>query len=34
VRGWLVLHARTIGAVLVLALAALLLRGGIAGLTS
>ena len=33
-RGWLVLHARTIGAVLVLALAASLLRGGIAGLTS
>jgi len=33
-RGWLVLHAWTIGAVLVIALAASLLRGGIAGLTS
>jgi hypothetical protein len=33
-RGWLVLHARTIGAVLIIALAASLLRSGIAGLTS
>lgn len=33
VRSWLVLHARAIGAALVLALAASLLRGGIAGLT-
>ena len=33
-RDWLELHARTIAAVLVLVLAASLLRGGIAGLTS
>jgi len=33
-RGWLVLDAWTIGAVLVIALAASLLRGGIAGLTT
>jgi hypothetical protein len=34
VRDWLVLHVRTIAAVLVLLLAASLLRSGIAGLTS
>ena len=32
-RGWLELHARTIAAVIVIALAAALLRNGIAGLT-
>jgi hypothetical protein len=34
VRDWLVLHARTVAAVLVVLLAAALLRNGIAGLTS
>jgi hypothetical protein len=34
VRDWLVLHVRTIAAVLVLLVAASLLRSGIAGLTS
>ena len=34
VRGWLVVHARTVAAVIVVALAASLIRGGIAGLTS
>ena len=33
-RDWLVLHVRTIAAVLVILVAASLLRGGIAGLTS
>ena len=33
-RDWLVLHARTIAAVIIVALAAALLRNGIAGLTS
>lgn len=33
VRGWLLLHVRTIAAVIIIALAASLLRGGIAGLT-
>jgi hypothetical protein len=33
-RGWLVLHVRTIAAVIVVLLAAALLRNGIAGLTS
>jgi hypothetical protein len=34
VRGWLELHARTIAAAIVVLLAASLIRGGIAGLTS
>jgi hypothetical protein len=33
-RDWLMLHARTIGAAIVILLAASLLRGGIAGLTN
>jgi hypothetical protein len=33
-RDWLILHARTIGAAIVILLAASLLRGGIAGLTN
>jgi hypothetical protein len=34
VRGWLERHARTVAAVILLLLAASLLRNGIAGLTS
>jgi hypothetical protein len=34
VRGWLELHARTIAAVIIVALALALLRNGIAGLTA
>ena len=34
VRGWLVVHARTVAAVIIVALSVSLIRGGIAGLTS